>query len=189
MKNNYSCGKYMETVNFKGHIITPMLFKDNFQRRALQMKNKIISALQKIGVMADDVELDFSGISVKKAKAVVTWYYDGHMLHYGNNSMDKYVENLYIVTKVIEGEVEFVLNGEKSMLDFVGEFKEDDDLEKSRKEAREFFGLAHDAKDMDEIDKKYKEMARHLHPDMPTGDVEKFKKLNHHHKILKRELV
>jgi len=179
----------MENVNFKGHIITPMLFKDNFQRRALQMKNKIISALEKTGVRADDVELDFSGISVKKAKAVVTWYYDGHMLHYGNNSMDKYVENLYIVTKVIEGEVESVLNGEKTMLDFVGEFREDDDLEKSRKEARAFFGLAHDAKDMEEIDKKYKEMARHLHPDMPTGDLEKFKKLNHHHKILKRELV
>ena len=33
-----------------------------------------------------------------------------------------------------------------------------------------------------------KEMAKTLHPDTPTGDVEKFKKLNHAHKILKREL-
>lgn len=179
----------METVNFKGHIITPMLIKDNFQRRALQMKNKIIAALAKTGVREDDIELEFNGMEVKKAKAVVTWYYDGHMLHYGNNSMDKYVENLYIVMKVIEGEVESVEKGEKSMLDFIGEFREEDDLEKSRKEAREFFGLAHDAKDMEEIDKKYKEMARHLHPDMPTGDTEKFKKLNTAHKILKRELM
>lgn len=179
----------MEPVNFKGHKIIPMLIKDNFQRRALQLKNKIIASLIKTGVGEDDIELDFNGQEVKKAKASVTWYFDGHMLHYENNSMEKYVENLYIVSKVIEGEVEYLLKGEKSLIDFVREFEEDDGLEKSRKEARDFFGVAHDSKDIEEINKKYKELARTLHPDMPTGDTEKFKQLNHHHKILKRELM
>jgi hypothetical protein len=179
----------MEAVNFKGHKIMPMIIKDNFQRRALMFKNKIVSALVKTGITEDDIELEFNGQEVKKAKASVTWYFDGHMLHYGNNSMDKYVENLYVVSKVIEGEVERVLSGEKTILDFVEEFREEDDLEKHRKEAREFFGIPHDSKDMELINQKYKEMARTLHPDMPTGDTEKFKQLNHHHKILKRELM
>ncbi|MCX9025094.1 MAG: DnaJ domain-containing protein [Candidatus Methanoperedens sp.] len=36
---------------------------------------------------------------------------------------------------------------------------------------------------------KYKALAKELHPDMPTGDTEKFKQLNIAHKILKRELT
>jgi len=37
--------------------------------------------------------------------------------------------------------------------------------------------------------KKHREMAKELHPDMSTGDTEQFKKLNIAHKILKRELT
>ncbi|MBI1968917.1 J domain-containing protein [Candidatus Woesearchaeota archaeon] len=56
-----------------------------------------------------------------------------------------------------------------------------------RKEAREILGIAPDVLDMNEIDKKYKELAKKYHPDMPGGDAEMFKKINNAHKILKRE--
>ena len=74
-------------------------------------------------------------------------------------------------------------------MDFIEEFREDDGLEEKRREAREFFGLDYTTNDFELVDKKYKELAKSLHPDMPNGDVEKFKQLNHHHKILKRELM
>ena len=41
---------------------------------------------------------------------------------------------------------------------------------------------------MDLINKKYKELAKEHHPDMPGGNTEKFKAINHAHKTLKREL-
>ena len=68
-------------------------------------------------------------------------------------------------------------------------FREDKDVDNKRKEAREFFGVAPDLNDLEIITKKYKDMAKELHPDMPTGDTEKFKQLNIAHKILKRELT
>ncbi|MDP2845958.1 MAG: J domain-containing protein, partial [Candidatus Methanoperedens sp.] len=66
---------------------------------------------------------------------------------------------------------------------------EDSDVEDKRKEAREFFGVEPDSNDLEIITKKYKALAKELHPDMPSGDTEKFKQLNIAHKILKRELT
>jgi len=55
-------------------------------------------------------------------------------------------------------------------------------------EAREFFEVSSDCKDLSEINKKYKQLSKTLHPDTDTGDEEKFKELNEAHKVLKREL-
>ena len=41
---------------------------------------------------------------------------------------------------------------------------------------------------MAEIDVKYKELAKKHHPDMPSGNLEKFKEINNAHKTLKKEL-
>jgi len=41
---------------------------------------------------------------------------------------------------------------------------------------------------LDLISKKYKDLAKKLHPDMETGDIDKFKAINRAHKMLKREL-
>ena len=93
-----------------------------------------------------------------------------------------------MVSSVIEKEVELVLNDKKPLEEFIAEFAEDEDVHDERKEAREFFGLEHDHKDIHEINKRYKDLAKSLHPDTPTGNLEKFKELNRHHKILRREL-
>jgi len=109
-------------------------------------------------------------------------------MQYESASQKKYVDNLGVVAHVIEKEVDLVLSDKKPLDEFIAEFVEDDDVNDERKDAREFFGLDETHKDINEINKRYKEMAKTLHPDMPTGDVEKFKKLNNAHKILKREL-
>ena len=179
----------MEVLQIKGHKVNFIPTKDNFNRRALQYKNKLINSLEKLGAKRDDVELELDGYCGREAKASVVWYFKGYRMYYEVSTQKKYVDNLFIVSKIIENEVDLVLDEKKPLEEFLAEFQEDEDVHDERKEAREFFGLDHDHKDIHEINKKYKEMAKDLHPDMPGGDVEKFKKLNHHHKILKRELA
>jgi hypothetical protein len=178
----------MSTIKIKGHDITFTPAKDNFNRRALQYKNKLISALQELGVHRDNVELELDGYCGRDSKASVTWFHNGHRMYYEVATQARYVDNLFLVSQLIEKEVTLVLEEKKPMEEFTAEFTEDEDVHDERKAAREFFDLEHDHKDMHEINKKYKELAKTLHPDTPTGNVEKFKELNHHHKILKREL-
>ncbi|MFA5125867.1 MAG: J domain-containing protein [archaeon] len=178
----------MEKLKIKGHDIPFASAKDSYNRRALQYKNRIINSLEKLGAQRDDVELELDGYCGREAKANVTWFFKGNRMYYEIASQKKYVDNLFVISKVIEKEVDLVLSEKKPLEEFIAEFREDEDVHDERAEAREFFGVEHDHKDINEINKRYKEMAKTLHPDMPTGDVEKFKKLNHHHKILKREL-
>ena len=175
-------------VKVKGHEINAIITNAAFNRKALQFKNNIITLLKHVGVNEYDVEIPLESVAIKKAKASATWYFSGHHMHYSYNLQKKFVDNLYIVYKVLEIEAKMVISGERTIDEFILEFKEDSDIADKRKEAREFFGLDHDVDDMEAINKKYKDMARELHPDMPTGDTEKFKRLNNAHKILKREL-
>ena len=179
----------MEILKIKGHTVNFVPTTNNFNRRALQYKNNLIRALEKIGTKRDDVELELDGFCGREAKANVTWYFKGNKMYYEVATQKKFVDNIFIVSKIIENEVELVLLDKKPIEEFILEFREDDDVHDERKVAREFFGVEENHRDIEEINKKYKDLARELHPDMPTGDVEKFKKLNHHHKILKRELA
>ena len=176
-------------VKIKGHEIGSIIVTGASNRRAIQFKNNIIKILRKIGVNEDDINIPLERIAIKKTKASATWYISDHRMHFSHNMQSKYVENLYVLFKVIEIEANRVISGENTLRDFILEFKEDSDVYNKRKEAREFFGCEHDESDFDLINKKYKVMAKELHPDMPTGDTENFKKLNIAHKTLKRELT
>jgi hypothetical protein len=177
-----------EIVRIKNHNISFIPTKDSFNRRALQYKNKLIKSLEKIGIKREDVELELDNNCGKREKAFVTWYFNGFKLYYEMSQKIRFVDNLFIVSRVIEEEVNLVLSDKKPIEEFISEFAEKDEVHDERKAAREFFGLTHDHKDINEINQKYKMLAKNLHPDTPTGDVEKFKELNNHHKILKREL-
>ncbi len=176
-------------VIIKGHDIKTMVVTTAFNRKALQFKNNIINVLKKIGVDEDDVEIHLESIAMKKAKASATWYFLDHRMHYSHNLQKKFVDNLYVVLKVIEVEVDLILSGKNTPEEFISHFKEDKDVESKRISARHFLDLEHDVTDFEVINKKYKDMAKILHPDMPTGDTERFKQLNYAHKILKRELT
>lgn len=110
-------------------------------------------------------------------------------MYYSHNMQSKFVDNLHVLFKVIEIESNLVLSEKKTFDDFISEFREDSDVDDKRAEARKFFGVDPDLNDIEIISTKYKAMAKELHPDMPTGDTEKFKQLNIAHKILKRELT
>ena len=100
----------------------------------------------------------------------------------------KYVDNLYVVYRVIEFEVADLLEGRKTFEEFLLDFAEKDDVEHTRKEAREILGVEPDVIDMGMIDKRFKNLAKLHQPDMDGGDTEMFKRINNAHKVLKREL-
>ena len=179
----------MTLITIKGHEVNTIVVKDTFNRRALQFRNNIIELLGKISVIEDDIEIPMENVALKKAPASVSWYFDWHHMHYSYNACRKFVENLYVVQKVIELEITALIDGEKTVEDFTAEFREETDIVERRKDAREVLGLEHDVIDMEVIDKAYKNLAKEHHPDKEGGDVIKFKEINHAHKVLKRELT
>ncbi|MBI2542381.1 J domain-containing protein [Candidatus Woesearchaeota archaeon] len=178
----------MAKLKIKGHEFDAVAARDSFHRRAVQYSNKIIETLRKIGLTEDDIDVPVEAAAMKKSPASATWYLEGYRLHYSYGAGERFVDNLYVVFKVIGLEVAALLNGEKSINDFIGEFSEDKDVKKQREEARDVLGIKHDVTDMEVIDKKYKELARQHHPDMEGGNTDTFKAINRAHKILRREL-
>ena len=178
----------MKTIKVKGYELTTAPIRDSFDRRALQFKNKIITSLGRIGLTEDDIDLELEPSAVKNVPAYASWYLQGRHLHYSYKGSRTYAENLYVVFRVIELEVNALLSGQKTAEEFIRDFSEDKDIKDKRKEAREILGVAHDATDLDQINQNYRELAKKHHPDMPEGNPEKFKEINLAHKTLKREL-
>jgi uncharacterized LabA/DUF88 family protein len=178
----------MAIVKIKGHEFNALVIRDSANRRAQQFKNNIISNLRVFGLTEDDIEIELERVAIKRVPAKVEWYQEGQNLHYTYKAGAKYVDNLYVVSKVLELEIKAVINGEKTIEEFVREFSEDEDVEEQRLKARELIGVEPDCLDLVEINKKYKKLAKEAHPDMPNGSTERFKELNNAHKILKREL-
>lgn len=178
----------MTMIRVKGYDIKTSIICDSYDRRAVQYKNNIILTLKKLGLTEDDIEIPQEVSAFKNAPASATWYMNGHRLYHSYKIANKYVENLAIVFKVIELEVNALLSHHKTIEEFFSSFSEGDDVEEERKQARITLGVDPDIVDMNIINVKYKELAKKIHPDMDGGDTEKFKAINRAHKILKREL-
>lgn len=178
----------MATTKVRGHEFESFVIKDSFNRRAIQFRNEITETLKKVGVREHQIDIPLESFALKKAPASVSWYLDGRNLYYSYGSMSRFIENLYVVSQVIAKEVEAVLTQHKTLQEFTSEFAEDSDIEEQRKKAREVLGLSSDTKDLDVINKAYKSLAKEHHPDTPTGNLTKFKEINHAHKMLRREL-
>jgi hypothetical protein len=179
----------MARIKVKTHEFDAIAVKDSFSRRAMQFKNSIIASLARISVSVDDIYIDLEPNAIKKAPASITWYVDNIRLYYSHNSRSKYVENLYVVYKLIDMEITALIEGRRTTDEFIAEFAEHKDVEKDRIAARETLGLDPNVDDFKVIDKAYKDLAKENHPDLEGGDTEKFKEINLAHKILKRELM
>lgn len=178
----------MTIITVKGHAINAVVAKDSCNRRAQGYANTLITALKKIGITEDDYDLKLENVCMKKAPASVSFYLDGRHLFYSYSRGAKYVDNLFVVLKVIEAEVNDLLNDKITAEEFINTFSEEKDVLNKRKEARALLGVE-ESHDLAHINKKYKALAKESHPDMPNGDLENFKKLNNAHKLLKKELL
>jgi hypothetical protein len=178
----------MPRITVRGAEFNFNQIRDSYNRRAQLFQNNIIAKLKDINLTDDDIDINLVPNCRAKYQAVATWYFDGYKLYFSYNLYDKYAENLYVVSKVIEFYVDALVNQEISLDEFIRKFLEKDDIEKQRKEARELIGVSENCLDIDEINKKYKILAKKFHPDMEGGDMTKFKAINNAHKMLKREL-
>lgn len=172
-------------VRVKGYEITEIKVKNSFLRRAQAYKNSIESNLKKLGIHEDNIEINLENNAIARRPAKASWYFDGHY-HFYSYNRSKFVENMYVISKLIGLFVSDVLNDVKSLAEFSAAFTEDQDIDKKRIEARNYFGLEQDFT-VEQVNKKYKLLSKKLHPDMPEGNTENFKELNEMHKIIKRE--
>lgn len=178
----------MESITIRGHAIEAATVKDSFSRRATQFSNKILLAFKNAGISPDSVDIPEEKVAMRKVAAKVVWYADGRYCHYSYARRNNYTENLYVVMKLLELELQSVAEGKKTIPEFAKDFEEDEDIQEQRKEARKLLGLEEDSMDFQKVDLQYKKLAKNAHPDMPSGSTEAFKRLNHAHKMLKREL-
>ena len=176
----------MSIIKLKGHDLKEPKIRDSYDRRAIQFKNNIITSLKKLNISEDDIEVPLQKVARIRAPASASWYFAGEFLYISYKNL-RFIDNLYLISKVIEIEVEALINKEKRLEEFVKVFIEDQDIEKQRKEARKLLGVEEDCINLETINQKYKLLAKKHHPDM-GGNIDMFKKINNAHKILKREL-
>lgn len=178
----------MTKLKIKGNEFDISFTNNSSSRYATLFRNKIFISLKKLGIPQHHIKLKEEIFPIKKAGAEVYWFFNGFNCYYSYNRQEKYVDNLQVISKVIDIEVDNVLEERKTSEEFIADFSEDDDLIEKRKEARVFLGLEANENNIEVIDKQYKKMAKELHPDMVNGGTEKFKRLNEAHKILRKEL-
>jgi hypothetical protein len=176
-------------VKIKGNEIAAPKITGSYDRKAVQIQNHIVETLRQIGIERDNVHIEMEKVAQRKAPASASWYFNGRNMKYSYALMPRFVENLYIIDKVLRLEVEKLLNEEINTDQFTREFSEDDDLNEQLLEARKILGVSADEKDFELISKKYKELAKECHPDMPDGDHVLFQKINAAHKLIKKELT
>ncbi len=176
-------------LKIKGNEIEAPHIENSFDRRALQLKNNIIITLGALGIERWDVKIDLERIARKKAPASVKWWFDGRNLKYSYGLMPKFVENLAVIDKILKIEIERLISEEITLDEFKQEFSEDDDLHEQLQDARETLGVGAEEKDFEVITRKYKNLAKKYHPDMPEGNHVMFQKINGAHKLIQKELM
>jgi len=175
-------------VSIKGYDFKKVTIRDSYNRRALQCKNNLIGYLKNFGLSEDDIDIPLENNAMRKAQASASFYMLGEHLFFSYNGASKFVENLAMVEQVITHFINLLNDGQITEENFLAEFKEDKDIIKQRKDAREVLGVEEGSIDFETMHKNYKKLSKAHHPDMPNGDTDTFKKINIAHKILKREL-
>jgi hypothetical protein len=177
----------MVKLNIKGNDINIALTTGSSIRYADLFRNKIYTILNRIGVNKGYVRIKDEPNPMRKAPAEVTWYMEHFSCYYSYGRQEKYVDNLQVISKVLEVEITKILAGKKTIEEFAMDFQKEDEISDKRKEARKTLGLDENETNMEVIDKAFKTMARTHHPDL-GGDAEDFKKINEAHKLLRKEL-
>lgn len=181
----------MAKIRVKGYDVEPRVIKSGYERMAVQFANTITENLMKLGVVRDNVDVVTNVMGNKITPASASWYLNGHFLHFSYAKANRFIDNLYIINKVLELEVKSVLAKEKELQQFILDFTEDKNekaVKETRSEARAVLGVDNAELNMEVITKKYRELARQLHPDMPNGDLTKFKAVSVAYNTLRREL-
>lgn len=178
----------MTILKLKGNEFEIKFTTGSASRYAALFRNNIIACLKELCVSPNYIRIDEESNGLKKAKAEVYWYMEGRRCYYSYARQPRYVDNLQVIAKLIEIEMNKIFEGNKTPEEFVLDFREEDNLIEKRKDARTLLGFDEHEIDMEIINKQFKKMAREAHPDMERGNTERFKQINEAHKILRAEL-
>lgn len=114
----------------------------------------------------------------------ITWYVNGSKHHYVSKSQPSVVDNLSVVSKVIEMDCYAIRNGLKSFGMVMNQYL----LEQhSIRTPRQVLGIDDTMSDKDYIKFKYTQLIKQHHPDA-GGDAERFKEVQAAYEALKKEL-
>jgi len=175
-------------VKIKGYEFKQITVRDSYNRRAVHYKNKIIGNLKVFGITEDDIHIPLESMAMRKAQAFVSWYLWNEHLFMSYNGSSKFVENLAMVSQVIEYSILILDENKITKENFIKMFAEDKDIIEQRKNARTILGVKEDSLDFEEIHNNFKRLSKEYHPDMPNGNTEIFQEINNAHKLLKNEL-
>lgn len=175
-------------LKIKGHEIPEPKITASFGRRAVQFEGHIVNTLKNIGVDSDYIKVSSEKFATQNLPASVSWYFEGRSCKYTYGLMPRFVENMYVIDKILSLEAEKLISKELTLEEFSREFSEDDNLSSQLVDARKLLGVDADETDFDVINKAYKKMARTHHPDMSGGDHETFQAINAAHKLIQKEL-
>ena len=174
-------------LKVKGYELEEPVFRDSFDRRAVKVQNHIFATLKQLNIERDDAKVSMEKMARKKAKASVAFWFEGRNLKYNYSQMPRFIDNLYVVDKILEIYVDQLFNKEITLDQFQREFSDDDKIDEKLADARKTLEVAEDETDFELISKNYKSLAKKCHPDM-GGDHEMFQKINTAHKMIKKEL-
>lgn len=180
----------MVKYSVKGHQIEAKVTKAGYERKAVIFANNIVEELKKVGVARHQIDITTNILGNKNYPATIEFWGGGHYLRFSYAITKRFIDNLYIIMKLVELEVKEVLDGEKDLHGFYHTFTEDGnrkEIAKDIKEAKITLGLSEDETDIETIDKVYKKLARSSHPDL-GGSLEEFQAVNKAHKLIKKHM-
>ena len=181
----------METFTVKGHEIPLKITKTGCNRKAVQLVNSIVADLKLIGVVRDDVEVEIPTLANRISPAVLEFWLNRHYCRFSYSKAKRFVDNLYLISKLITNEVREVVENRKDIYEFYSMFNETKSemkaLDKSLSDAKLLLGLEKREDNIDTINLAYKKLARKHHPDL-GGDIEEFQNINKAHKLILKEM-
>ncbi len=180
----------MTTYSVKGHEIEGKITKSAYDRKVVLFANNIIEELKKLNITRDDVEIKVNVLGNKNVPAVIEFWSQGHYGRFSYSLTNRFVDNMYIIQELVKLEVAEVLSGKKQMSEFFHTFESEGnrkEISKDLDEAKKTLGLSQNEKDLEVINKAYKNLAKLHHPDA-GGDLDEFKKVNKAHKLIKKEM-
>lgn len=181
----------METFVVKGHEIPLKITKTGCNRKAVQLVNSIVADLKLIGVVRDDIEVEIPTLANRISPAVLEFWLNRQYCRFSYSKAKRFVDNLYLISKLINLEVREVVEKRKDIHEFYSMFNESKSdmkaLDKSLNEAKLLLGVEENEDDIDTINLAYKKLARKHHPDL-GGSMEEFQKVNKAHKLIRKEM-
>lgn len=180
----------MNNVEVNGKMVYIKPTKSKFHKSAFMMSEEIYNAFSKIGITREFIDLQIARNPLKLGQvAQISWVVNGKDFYFACSTQDRYVDNLGVITKVIEQESYAIRNGLKSFGQVMNQFRIGfDESEKIiQKSPREIIGVEKNCQDFEYITFKYKQKSKELHPDMESGNADSFKELNNSYEILKKE--